>query len=155
MFITVLAMPHHQVPLSFIATTQQGDPTSFLPTLLRQRTRPQPLATGCRPGFVRLHTALPPSLHCLPLHLPPSPGAPGHTHLPPLCLPICLHSRMSPFLHQPVCAPPSGPGERGLYARDCYLFSWGKVQNGSYSGLPVPGRATVAPPHQDQYLPLR
>ena len=107
--------PTPQVPPSLIPIIQGRD----LISLPAHPTEGKgPFATSSwrlhRPGFRRLHAALPSSL---PPTLGPPQGHPGHTHLPPLCLPFCLHPKMRPRLHQPVCAPPSGPRERPLCSK--------------------------------------
>lgn len=83
---------------------------------------------------MRLHIALPPSLLLLapPSSLPPQ-GHPSPTRLPPLCLPICLHPKMSPGpLPASLCSTYRTQREASRLPTASHL-PWGKLQgNSSY-----------------------
>lgn len=112
----LLQAQQSQSPAShlFPASSRVGQQTS-LPILhslpqLEPPLCPRRLHTQALLSFLR--SPRPPP-HC---PLPPCSGAPGPTHLPPLCLPICLHPDRSPSPGQPVCAQLLEPG-RGLSAQ--------------------------------------
>ena len=98
--------------------------------------------------FVRLHTALPSFLLLLaPLSSFPPQGHPSPTRLPPVCLPICLHPKMSPG------PPPASLCSTYRTQREASTLStashlpWGNVQgNSSYSWPPCPSPGQHSPP---------
>lgn len=170
------------------ARSQPHPPGPSLPQIQRSEgTGPSPYPLGggvqSRPpagdftgsGFVRLPTALPssPLLPTPPFPFPPQ-GHPSPARLPPLCLPICLHPKMSPGPPPASLCSTSGPGGRGLWAPNCLSLTRGEVQ-GWFVLLPTASplprgevwgwfvflaswtqpQSTITPPDQDPYSPLQ
>lgn len=141
--------PSPQTPPSFIPRIRRADPTSTPPHPIHSRG-PIPTSAGdfTGPGFVRLHTAQPSSL---PLLTPPSPlppqGPPSPTRLTPLCLPICLHLKMSPGpLPASLCSTFKTQREAFMLPNASHL-PWRRTQeNGPCCWSPCPSLGQQLPP---------
>lgn len=116
----------------------------------------QPLAGDFEvPGFLRLHIALPSSfLLLIPSSSFSSQRHPSPILLPPLCLSICLHSKMSPRPPPTsLCSMYLQDPEKGLYAPNCFSVTPGRGPGEQFIlGCPSPDHQ-LPPPLQENTFP--
>lgn len=138
--------PTRQVPLSFIPRIRRAEPTRIPlhPIWGRDQSNIQ-LETSqvCEathsPAFVSPASCPSPSF--------PPQGHPSPTRLPPLCLPNCLHPKMSPGPPPAsLCSTYRTQREASTLPTASHL-PWGNVQgNSSYSWPPCPSPGQHLPP---------